>query len=169
MKLRKLEEKDAPLMLEWMHNPTVTNNLHTIFSLKTLSDCEEFIINSWNDASNIHFAIVSDQDEYLGTVSLKHIEDGSAEFAIVVRAKVMGKGCSWFGMESIIEKAFNEYGLNNIYWCVSRNNARAVRFYDKHHFREDGNIPQDALNRYRDIENLKWYSVLKRDTIYKSK
>ena len=43
MKLRKLEEKDAPLMLEWMHDDSVVHNLATDFSKKTLDDCKKFI------------------------------------------------------------------------------------------------------------------------------
>ena len=163
MYLRKLELKDAPLMLAWMHDRNVTENLRTDFASKTLQDAENFIKWSWEDKENVNLAIASDEDEYMGTVSLKNIEDNSAEFAITVRAEAMGKGYSWFGMESIIEKAFNEYGLESVYWCVSRDNKRAVHFYDKHSFHETVDIPDKVLVRYEGIENLKWYSVLKGD------
>lgn len=163
MIIRNLEEKDAKFMLEWMHDKSVTSNMRTDFSSKTLKDAENFIISSREDPNNMHLAIASDLDEYMGTVSLKHIENGSAEFAITVRAAAMGRGYSWFGMESIIEKAFKEYGLECVYWCVSRSNSRAVRFYDKHNFHEALDIPQHVLNRYEGVENLKWYSVLKGD------
>lgn len=163
MNLRKLELKDAPLMLAWMHDKSVVEKLRTNFSSKTKADCENFIKASWEDQNNINLAVVSDSDEYMGTVSLKHIENGTAEFAITVRAEAMGKGYSWFGMEAIIEKAFNEYGLESIYWCVSRANERAVRFYDKHNFHEALDIPATVLDRYLDMTDLKWYSVLKGD------
>ncbi len=163
MYLRKLELKDAPLMLAWMHDRNVTNNLRTNFASKTLQDAENFIRCSWKDKENINLAIASDEGEYMGTVSLKNIENNAAEFAITVRAEAMGKGYSWFGMESIIEKAFNEYCLESVYWCVSRDNTRAVRFYDKHNFHEALDIPDKVLSRYEGIDNLKWYSVLKGD------
>lgn len=163
MYLRTLELKDAPAMLAWMHDSRVTENLRTDFASKTLQDAENFIKWSWEDEQNLNMAIASDEDEYMGTVSLKHIENGSAEFAITVRAEAMGRGYSWFGMESIIEKAFTQYGLESVYWCVSRENARAVRFYDKHNFHEAVDIPPSVLKRYEGIENLKWYSVLKGD------
>ena len=99
----------------------------------------------------------------MGTVSLKNIEDGSAEFAITVRAEAMGHGYSWFGMKAIIEKAFDELGLESVYWCVSRKNERAVRFYDKHNFHEIVDVPAKALERYKEMDDLKWYSVLKGD------
>ena len=164
MHIRKLEQKDAPLMLEWMHDDSVVNSLRGDFASKTIEDCKHFIETSISE-NNIHLAIASDTDEYMGTVSLKNIEAGSAEFAIIIRKKAMGRGYSWYGMESIIEKAFNEYGLESVYWCVSKNNTRAVRFYDKHNFHEIVDIPQRVLDRYKGIDNLKWYSVLKGDEI----
>lgn len=163
MHLRRLELKDAPLMLQWMHDNSVTEKLRTDFSNKNLQDCEAFIVASWENSNCIHLAIASDEDEYMGTVSLKSIEDGSAEFAITVRTEAMGRGYSWFGMEEIINKAFNELNLDSVYWCVSRDNNRAVRFYDKHNFHEALDMPQKVLKRYDGIENLKWYSVLKGD------
>lgn len=163
MYLRRLELKDAPLMLAWMHDKSVTEMLHADFASKTMQDAEDFIRSSWDNRSDLHLAIASDTDEYMGTVSLKHIENGSAEFAITVRAESMGKGYSWFGMESIIEKAFKELELESVYWCVSRENSRAVRFYDKHNFHEALDIPEKVLKRYEGTDNLKWYSVLKGD------
>ncbi len=165
MYLRRLELKDAPLMLAWMHDKVVTQKLRTDFSKKTIVDAENFIISSWDDKLNVNLAIASDEDEYMGTVSLKHIEDGSAEFAITVRSEAMSRGYSWYGMEAILDKAFNEYFLESVYWCVSRENTRAVRFYDKHNFHEALDIPQKALDRYEGIENLKWYSILKGDEL----
>ena len=164
MRLRQLEMKDAPFMLQWMHDSGVVENLRGSFATKTIDDCERFIRESIS-GTNIHLAIVSDEDEYMGTVSLKNIENKTAEFAITVRREAMGRGYSWFGMKAIIEKAFVELGLVRVYWCVSRNNQRAVRFYDKHNFREVLDVPGSALTRYQGIENLKWYSVLKGDEL----
>lgn len=155
--------KDAPLMLEWMHDKNVIEDMRTDFSKKTIEDAEAFIKMSRDASQDMHLAIASDEDVYMGTVSLKHIENGSAEFAITVRSEAMGRGYSWFGMEEIINKAFNELHLNSVYWCVSRSNSRAVHFYDKHNFKEIIDVPKNALSRYQGIDNLKWYSVLSGD------
>lgn len=163
MRLRKLKPEDAPLMLEWMHDKFVTEKLKTDFSSKTMEDCIKFIESGKQKDCDIHLAIVSDEDEYMGTVSLKHVISGSAEFAITVRKKAMRRGYAWFGMEAMLNKAFNEYSLNNVYWCVSRENTRAIRFYDKHNFHEVLDVPESILSRYEGIDNLKWYSVLKGD------
>lgn len=132
--LRRLETKDAPLMLEWMHDDSVTHDLQTDFASKTMDDALSFINNSLNDENNLNLAIVNDEDEYMGTVSLKHIDGPSAEFAITVRTAAMGKGYSIYAMNRIMEIAKGEYGLEYVYWCVSPDNKRAVRFYDKNGF-----------------------------------
>lgn len=167
MRLRDLELKDAPLMLEWMHDHSVVEKMRGNFAEKTIEDCEAFIKAAQNKEHDIHLAIVSDEDEYMGTVSLKSVdrENNSAEFAITVRKSAMGRGYSWYGMEEIIRLAFEEYGLESVYWCVSRKNERAVRFYDKHNFHENLDIPVLVLKRYQGMNDLKWYSVLKGDVL----
>lgn len=166
MYLRELKIKDASLMLSWMHDNSITYNMSTDFSKKTMDDAKSFIRNSHNTVDNIHLAIASDTDEYMGTVSLKNINyiDHSAEFTIVVRNDAMGKGYAWFGMKAILDKAFNELKLESVYWCVSRKNYRAIRFYDKHNFHETVDIPDGILKQYKNVNNLKWYSFLKGDS-----
>lgn len=163
MFLRKLEIEDAPLMLEWMHDKTVTQYLRTGFASMTVADAESFIRMSWDSIDDIHLAIASDEGVYMGTVSLKNINQKMAEFAIAVRSDAMRRGYAWFGMDSILRMAFEEMGLECVYWCVSRENARAIRFYDKHHFHEIVDVPKTVLDRYHGEDNLKWYSVLKGD------
>jgi len=166
MRLRYLEIKDAPLMLEWMHDPAVIEYLNANFADKTLDDAVSFINRSIS-AENIHLAVVTDTDEYMGTVSLKHIDQGnhSAEFAISMRSASMGRGYAWYGIQAILEKGFNEYGLESIYWCVGRDNARAVRFYDKHNFHEAVDVLPTVVARYNDGRDYKWYSVIKGDVL----
>ena len=167
MRLRNLELKDASFMLEWMHDESVVKNLRGNFRSKTIEDVKKFILASQNKKYDIHLAITTDEDEYMGTVSLKNIdrENDSAEFAISIRKSAMGRGFSWYGMEEIIRKAFDEYGLKSVYWCVSKSNKRAVRFYDKHNFHEVIDVSSKILERYKDVDDLKWYSVLKGDVL----
>ena len=159
MKLRKLELKDAPLMLEWMHDESVVAKLAANFAAKTIDDCRNFIAASQNDGKDLHLAIVDEDDTYMGTVSLKHIDRtaGTAEFAITVRAAAMGKGFSHFGMDSILKMGIEELGLSAIYWCVSPKNQRAVRFYDKHGYTRITEVPAEILSAYPADMELIWY------------
>lgn len=157
MNIRKLEKKDAPFMLEWMHDTSVTGHLQANFGAKTLDDCIAFIESSLNTREDLHLAVTDDRDEYMGTVSLKHISRGLAEFAITVRTCAMGKGFSQFGMRQILEIGLNELELEAVYWCVSEKNSRAVRFYDKCGYRRVTEVPEHLLSRYSENAGLLWY------------
>ena len=69
-----------------------------------------------------------------GTVSLKHIANNMAEFAIAIRKKAMAKGIASAAMREIIRYGFEEKKLNVIYWCVDEKNQRACHFYDKNKY-----------------------------------
>ena len=159
MKLRALEQRDAPLMLEWMHDASVVCHLGTNFMEKTLEDCCGFIRWANETQRDLHLAVADEQDTYMGTVSLKHIHAGTAEFAITVRACAMGKGYSRFAMQRILEHGIRQLGLSAIYWCVSRSNARAVRFYDKNRYLRTQNIPETILQAYTPEQRAEfiWY------------
>lgn len=161
MKLRKLEIKDAPLMLEWMHDNDVVENLGANFLSKTFEDCVSFIKHSRDSESDLHLAVVDDNDVYMGTVSLKgiHYESKTAEFAIAIRKKAMGKGFSSFAMKEIIRIGFEELNLNAIYWCVLKENKRAVRFYDKNGYSRTNIVNKEIYSRYSEKQNRNffWY------------
>lgn len=161
MKLRKLEIKDAPLMLQWMHDKSVVAHLGANFGEKTIEDCKKFIASSWTDKENVHLAVADDADEYMGTVSLKHIDrlHETAEFAITVRAEAMGKGFSRYAMSEIIKLGLNKLLLRRIYWCVSPDNLRAVRFYDKCGYERTTQIPAHISAPYPPEMNLIWYAA----------
>ena len=153
MRLRALKAEDAPLMLEWMHDPEVVRDMQTDFSQKTLQDCEVFIRAAADSRDDIHFAITTDtEDEYLGTVSLK-------QFAITIRKCAMGTGASGEAMRAILTYGLDDLGLDRIYWCVSPDNRRAVRFYDKNGYRRV-RAPDSATGYTPEQrERYYWYAV----------
>jgi len=163
MRLRKLEMKDAPYMLDWMKDVSVVEYMDTDFLSKTIEDCESFIRENRDDTS-IHRAIVNDKDVYMGTVSLKNIDtiNGCAEFAIIVRKDAMGTGYSKFGMDEMVKFGFEQLKLKKIYWYVSKMNKRAIRFYDKNGYKmitdvnkKIGGIKKEHLRSYY------WYLIEK--------
>lgn len=162
MRLRILNLKDAPLMLEWMHDPLVVEYMQEDFASKTIEDCESFIQLSRESFRDLHMAIVDDNDEYMGTVSLKHMDGENAEFAITVRKEAMGKGIAKYGMEEIIKKGFDEFGLKQIFWCVNSENKRALRFYDKNGYhRVNASILKVKNYSAKQIQCFIWYCITK--------
>lgn len=153
MLLRRLQMKDAPLMLEWMHDSDAVAHMHARFGAMTLADCQGFICSAQTDSPNLHRAVVDENDTYLGTVSLKKVDKQrrQAEFAIAVRRAAMGQGVSSWAMKAILALGFKELGLQRIYWCTDATNIRACRFYAKQGFQPRTAIP--------DEHNLLWYEA----------
>lgn len=162
MYLRKLKKSDAPLMLEWMHDESVVKDLQANFAAKTIDDCKAFIEAAQDVKENMHLAIANDEDEYMGTVSLKHIKKDTAEFGITIRTVAMGKGFSKYAMQEIIRIAFEELGLKSVFWCVNPVNKRAVRFYDKNGY-ELIDMKGKDVDGYTNeqVNNYVWYEVKK--------
>ena len=134
MILRDLEQKDAEFMLEWMHDENVYSNLGKDFSSMTIDDCRNFITASNEDKETGRaYAIVDENDEYMGTISMKNIdrEHKRAEYAISCRTKAMGKGFAKRASEEMFQRAVEEYGLDILYLDVYDYNVRAQKLYLK--------------------------------------
>lgn len=160
MIIRKLQLMDAEGMHEWMQDMDVTKNLAQDFSSKSMEDCKSFILNANADEeSNLHRAICNDAGEYLGTVSLKHIDrrNKNAEYAISMRSTAIGTGASTFGTIEILKYAFDILKLEKVYLNVTTENIRAKKFYQKIGFQYEGTAKKHILINGK-LCDLEWYA-----------
>ena len=167
--LRELQEKDAPLMLEWMHDPEIQKCFQRDMIAMSLQDAENFCRLSktgqkLEEGQCYHYAIVNEYDEYIGTISLKNInlKAKSAEYAISIRRQAQGKGIAKEATYLILKKGFNELGLHRIYLHVLANNERALKFYEKVGFKYEGEFREHMFLEGEYI-SLKWYAMLKNE------
>lgn len=158
--LRRLKIDDGYHMLEWMHQPNVSIYFQEDFEHYDIDKVELFIRQSISK-TNKHFAIVDINDEYLGTISLKNIDyvNLNAEYAIVLRECAMHTGCSREATLELLEYGFNELGLNKIYLKVLANNTRAINFYKKMNFVQEG-LFRKHIKKKDTFVDLYWYSIL---------
>lgn len=158
--IRKLQLTDAMNMYEWMHDVDVTKNLAQNFLSKSIEDCEKFILDANEDETeSLHRAICDDTGEYLGTVSLKHIDrkNKNAEYAISMRRKAMGTGASAYGTIEILKYAFDILKLEKVYLNVITENIRAKKFYQKMGFQYEGTAKKHILINGK-LCDLEWYA-----------
>lgn len=167
--LRELKEKDAPLMFEWMHDPMIQKGFRKNMLGMTMQDAEKFckaaaIPEIFESGQTLHFAIANEQDEYLGTISLKEIDQDnkSAEYAISVRTKAQGKGIAKQSTCLLLKKAFNEYSLHRVYLNVLADNEAAIHLYEKCGFTFEGESRDHLMLDGRYV-NLKWYGMLENE------
>lgn len=162
MRLRPLMPKDAQGMLSWMHDESINQIFAADFATFSEEKVLRFIESARDETLDLHRACVDDADEYLGTVSLKHIDPQAknAEYAISFCKKAQGVGAAAFATREILRIGFEELGLERIYLNVLAENTRADRFYQKFGFVYEGTFVRHIYVR-GERKDLKWYRMLK--------
>ncbi len=120
---------------------------------------EDFIIHSFKENER-HFAFI-DNNEYLGTISLKNIswKNKNAEYAIVTRKKAQGTGAARKATEEILKYAFQELELHKVYLNVLETNKKAQHFYEKCGFLYEG-IAKEVVQINEKYYDLLWYGII---------
>ena len=165
--LRKLKIKDAPLMLEWMKDPEIACWFRFDSNSIDLDRCILFIMSANDDKINSHYAVYdTETDEYLGTISLKNIDqkEKRAEYAISMRKKTHGTGAAAIATQLVLKTAFNTLKLREIYLNVLSENERAINFYNKIGFQFIKTEYHAALINGR-LCDLNWYSITSNEKI----
>lgn len=160
IKLRALNNEDINEMYEFIEDEEIAINFIFTRYPSSKEDLENFIKDSWGNRNNVHFAIVNEEHEYVGTVSLKNINyvDRNAEFAIVTRKKFWGKKYAFDATMSILEYGFKRINLHKIYLNVISTNIRANKFYEKIGFKREGIFKEHIYLNGR-YEDLIWYHI----------
>lgn len=162
MKLRQLKYQDIDRILCWMHDESINQFFANDFKHFVEEDVREFIDNCNEDSKNIHYACVDENNNYLGTISLKNIDvkNKNAEYAISFCKFAHGTGAAKFATEKILKIAFEELGLEKVYLNVLTENIRANKFYKKIGFIFEGKFEKHiCINGV--FKDLNWYRLLK--------
>ena len=167
IRLRRLKEKDANGMLEWMKDPKINCFFRFLADEMTLEDVESFIHESWHEfeaGTSFHYAVIDNSDEYFGTVSLKNIDcqAQNAEYAISLRSCAQGKGIGIEATKQILQIAFEELKLERVYLNVLSDNTHAIKMYEKAGFVYEGEFRHHLYLRGK-LCSLKWYAMLKKE------
>lgn len=149
-------------MLEWMTDPAITRYFRFDASDMSIEKCLAFIRGAGESQNCRHYAIVNETDEYLGTISLKDIHNGNAEYAISTRSCSHGTGAAMEATRQLLHIAFYELGLHQVYLNVLAENGRANAFYRKAGFRFT-HKEENALQVRGEMKDLNWYEIGKED------
>lgn len=164
MKLRKLNYNDIDDILSWMHDSNVNCFFSNNFEKFKREDVKNFIDKCYSDVENIHYACVDENDDYLGTVSLKNIDkkNKNAEYAISFCRSSHGTGSAKFATLEILKIAFEELSLEKVYLNVLSDNIRANCFYKKIGFILEGEFKKHVCIGDT-LKDLNWYRMLKNE------
>ncbi len=151
-------------MLEMMHDESVNKFFRFDGNSKTFEEITSFIDEVNASDSSLHLAITTDDGEYVGSISLKNIDDThkTAEYAIISAARFHGKGFAYKASREILSLAFDVLGLHSVFLDVYSDNDRAIAFYKKVGFSYEGESRECLFIRGR-FRSLKWFRILENE------
>ena len=157
--IRELKEKDAAKMFLCLSDKSNLKYLTIGYKSFSLEDCLAFIKTKTSNCK--HYAIIDEEDNWCGTISLKNIDDENkkAEYAIITDNIIHGTGLSKKATDQLIHIAFDDMKLHKIYLNVISENHRAISFYKKCGFDYIGTSHHSVLlgNKFHDLE---WFELL---------
>lgn len=169
IKLRGLRETDAEKMLEWMLDSRTQRSFQRDMSGTTLEMARQFCRTKKDEPNDyeyksLHYAITDETDEYLGTISLKNIDNNnkSAEYAIALREKARGKGIAVEATRLLLKKGFEDMGLHRIYLTVFADNVAAIKLYERSGFIYEGEL-REHINRNGEFVSWRIYGILRKE------
>lgn len=162
--IRTLKLEDASEMYQTLCDQKVNQYMNIDGKNSSVELCKDYIKKANQSLDCKHFAIVDEEDNWIGTISLKNIDHkvGQAEYAIITSSKVHGKGYAFNATFELLEYAFGVLKLNRVYLNVVADNLRANQFYKKCGFVLEGTF-RKAIYIKNHIYDLNWYSMLRQD------
>ncbi len=162
--IRRFTQTDAAPMLDMMHDGAVNQFFRFDGNSKTMEEITAFIEECNNSDSSLHLAIVTENNDYVGSISLKNIDfvNKTAEYAIISKAEYHGKGYALNASKEIFKLAFEVLGLHSVFLDVYSDNERAIAFYKKLGFSYEGES-RECLFIRGEYRSLKWFRILEDD------
>lgn len=147
----ELDEPDLKTVWEWRNHDNVRSRMFGSDLIPWESHLR-FVKSLKNDQGSVYW-----KAEDLGVISLKDLDpkNRSAYLGIYKNPENSEKGAAIRLMRALMEKAFDEFGLHTLKLEVLFDNRRAITFYNKCGFNQEGRL-RDALYK----ENGKYIDLI---------
>lgn len=148
-----LANQERIMILRWRNNEHIRK---WSYSEHIISKAEHvrFINRLKEDENNFYYLVQRRNSQYVGVISLNKLNFNhkNAYLGIYSNPKLTGVGSLL--MESLKDVAFKIAKLHSLKLEVIENNKRAIRFYKKHRFKQEGRLKEFV---YKDG---KWLDVI---------
>lgn len=148
VRIRKFEETDIPLKVEWINNPN--NNKYLGYDLPlTIEKTHRWFENNKTRSDRVDFTILADGIP-VGTNGFIGI-DNDAEYYITIGEEIYkGKGVATEATRLALKYAFEELKLPKVHLTTDKNNIAAKSLYEKIGFictdEKEGRLYYDYAN-----------------------
>jgi RimJ/RimL family protein N-acetyltransferase len=151
--LRPWQPGDAPAVLAACQDPQVQRWTRVPVPY-TEDDARSFVEQlspqAWASGTAAHFAVLDAADAtVLASVSLVHVQEGSAEVGYWAAPGARGRGVVTEAVRRLCRWAFEELGLQRVEWLAYVGNDASRRVAEKVGFRPEGLLRSALVQRGR--------------------
>ncbi len=146
MKLREMNEQDIAVIKSWRAYPKEFKDLD--YALRDMGWIDQF---SSKEETRIY--TVEENDVIIGftILSRENCSDGRAEFRIALNPDMLGQGIGKKLAQMTLKEGFQDFGLQEIYLIVRKNNHRARILYEHVGFQYSGDCRKEICGIMVDL------------------
>lgn len=159
--IRKFEEKDIPNKVKWINDPKNHQYLH--YDLPLTEEGTKVWFLKIKDLTDRYDAVIEYDGAPVGIIGLLNIKNGKAEYYVTMgEADFKGKGIAKRATLLLLDYAFIERKLSEIYLYTEVDNIPAQKLFEKCGFIKGEIFKDSAVNRGKSVDRY-YYSVLSSD------
>ncbi len=155
--IRKFEEKDIPNKVKWINDPE--NNQYLHYDLPLTKEGTKAWFFKIKDLTDRYDAVIEYDGAPVGIIGLLNIKNGKAEYYVTMgEADFKGKGIAKKATLLLLDYAFIERKLSEIYLYTEVDNIPAQKLFEKCGFIKGEIFKDSAVNRGKSVDRY-YYSV----------
>jgi RimJ/RimL family protein N-acetyltransferase len=102
----------------------------------------------WRESDREDYAIIDVEGKHLGNCGLRGIDRQRRKAELwIYLGELHGAGCGTRALQHLLERAFGQLALNKVSLKVFATNPRALSFYAKHGFVQEGVMRHESIHR----------------------
>ena len=148
-----LPEEEVQMVRNWRNHPDVRRWMYTDHEI-TQEEHRNFINKLKNDTKNFYYLVIK-EDNYVGVVYLTRLDprNRNAYFGIYANPFEKAPNTGMILEKTSLKLAFGVANLHTLKLEVIENNERAINFYKRMGFREEGRLREFAFKdgRWLDV------------------
>lgn len=153
VKLRKFEERDVPNKVKWINDEE--NNQYLHYDLPLIEEKTYEWYRNLVGREDRYDAVILYDDIPVGIIGLLGIREGRAEYYVTMGEKVYkGKGIAKEATKILLQYAFTNLNLKEVYLYTEEENIGAQRLFEKCGFERQFLEKDSARNRGKSVNRF---------------
>jgi RimJ/RimL family protein N-acetyltransferase len=167
MQIRPIEIGDTQIFFSLIENNRKQLETYFPITVKTILDCESalrFVEDKVNKANSEHsyYFVILRNNKLLGIMMLKDIDWSipKSEIGYYIDKSFEGEGIMSASIQWLINKCFNELGLNKLFARINPQNISNKKVLLKNGFSLEGLLKNDFRNGVDALTDSEYYGII---------